>query len=125
MDDICAICLENTDDTCYQALCCKKPFHFKCLDKWFNIKNTCPLCRTEYSHMEDYKTDMEDYLETIQNINVKEIIDSCTESVTLYKYQFEELNLSTLVGVLEKTETLLNVMQDFYNDYQEYKGDRS
>jgi len=117
--ETCAICLENTDDNCYKSLCCNKIFHFECLDKWFKIKNTCPLCRREYSHMEDYTCDMENYLETFQNIDMKNVINNLSNTLITYKYQLEYspwgFNSDFLVNILGKTENFLNIIQDFYD----------
>lgn len=114
-EDICAICLEKTTNDSYKSCCCRNKFHFECLDKWFKIKNTCPLCRKEYSHMEDYNNDLGDHLEMINNLDVKNIINNLSENVTLYKYQFEELNLKNLENILKKTESFLSILQDYYN----------
>ena len=113
--EICAICLEDTDHNCYKTLCCKHKFHFECLDTWFKIKNTCPLCRREYSHMQDYTCDMENYLNTIENIDMKNVVNNFSNIVTTYKYQFEEFNSPFLVNLLDKTGTFLSVVQDFYD----------
>ena len=116
MEDICAICLDNTDNSSYKSLCCKNKFHFECLDKWFKIKNTCPLCRKEYSHMSDYHNHIEEYFDTINNINVENIIDNVSENVSLYKYQFEELQYDKLVKILGNVEKVLDVLKGFYDN---------
>lgn len=112
--ETCAICLENTDNSSYKALCCKNKFHFECLDKWFKIKNTCPLCREEYSHMEDYTCDMEDYIDKIKSIDLKNIVNNLSDTVLVYKIQMEEFNAPVLINLLSKTESFLSVIQDFY-----------
>lgn len=112
--DICAICLEHTYNYSYKAICCKNKFHFECLDKWFKIKNTCPLCREEYSHMEDYTCDMEDYLETFKKIDIKNVVTNLSNTIVIYKIQMEEFNSPFLSNLLTKTELFLNVIQDFY-----------
>ncbi len=41
----CNICLEEyteENNTCIETLCCKKPFHKVCIEKW---TGTCPICR--------------------------------------------------------------------------------
>ena len=41
----CNICLEEyieDNNTCIETLCCKKPFHKDCIEKW---TGTCPICR--------------------------------------------------------------------------------
>jgi len=49
--EICPICLDtirkvNSKRVIIQE-CCNKPFHKKCINKWYKIKKICPLCRTE------------------------------------------------------------------------------
>ena len=112
----CAICLENTDNSSYNALCCKGKFHFECLHQWFKIKNTCPLCRKEYSHMEHYNSDLEQYAETINNIDMKKVINNISENVNVYKQQFDAMNLDTLKNLMQKTENFLSVLNEFYEN---------
>ena len=112
----CSICLDNTDKSCYKAYCCKNKFHFECLEKWFKINNTCPLCRREYSHMTEYNNEFEEYTEKLQNINMKNVINNISENITLYKYQFEELNCNTLSNLFNKAEQILDVFKEFYDD---------
>ena len=38
----CSICYDGNSD--YKTLC-KHEFHKSCLNNWYNVKNTCPLCR--------------------------------------------------------------------------------
>lgn len=41
---VCSICfLDINDNIC--ELTCKHVFHDRCITKWANIKNQCPLCR--------------------------------------------------------------------------------
>ncbi len=49
-EEICSICLEivrngPTSDITRQN-CCNRLFHKECLDNWYNVRPTCPLCRT-------------------------------------------------------------------------------
>ncbi len=116
--DICSICLLETNNNYYESLCCNNKFHFECLEKWFKIGNTCPLCREKYLHMDRYSSDMEDYLERIGNIDkdyIKKYIENITENIVIYKYQVEEYNIPRVVKLLEKIEGFLNVIQEFYN----------
>lgn len=114
-EELCAICLEKTDDDCYIAVCCKKnKFHFECLDKWFKIKNTCPLCREEYTHMKDYSDNMEEYLDNIKNIDVKQIVDNIHDNLEVFKVQCNELQFNTLSNIFDKTQQFLEVIQEYY-----------
>ena len=46
----CGICLENisldTNGNIFQITDCKHLFHDYCLNKWLQINNSCPICRT-------------------------------------------------------------------------------
>ena len=46
---VCSICMNTyeTDKNC-QMLPCKHEFHAWCVQKWFMMKRSCPLCRREY-----------------------------------------------------------------------------
>jgi hypothetical protein len=46
MEEDCAICSEQMFTEFY-ILECGHTFHYNCLQRW--TKNTCPLCRTDYS----------------------------------------------------------------------------
>lgn len=57
----CSICLENIDKKeTFKTYCCKNYFHYHCLENWFQIQTTCPLCRTEYKKEKnnDYITNL-------------------------------------------------------------------
>ena len=116
MVDKCAICLETADKSCYKSLCCGNVFHFECLEQWFQIKNTCPLCRGEYSHMDNYNDQMEKHLEKIKDINVKEIVDNMHNNIVIYKEQCKELDLKLLSKIFGKAQSFLEVLQDYYED---------
>lgn len=45
-DKKCSICLENIKSDNNVVLNCNHCFHQECIKKWYNIKNTCPNCRT-------------------------------------------------------------------------------
>ncbi len=49
--ETCPICLDtirniNSKRVIIQE-CCNKPFHKKCINKWYKVKKICPLCRTK------------------------------------------------------------------------------
>ena len=46
LDEICCICLDNLyiTDISIAVLDCNHEFHKKCLEKWLEIKQICPLC---------------------------------------------------------------------------------
>ena len=42
LDEKCSICHNSNINI---KLKCNHLYHFKCITKWYNIKNNCPLCR--------------------------------------------------------------------------------
>ncbi len=41
---LCPICREE-DTAVRQTLACNHTFHHHCIQQWFRVNNTCPLCR--------------------------------------------------------------------------------
>ena len=53
-EDSCAICLQKFKGTdIIKEFCCKHIFHKKCLLKWLQSSNICPLCK--HNLMDDIK----------------------------------------------------------------------
>lgn len=53
----CVICFEafkNTDNITH--LSCHHKFHKNCINKWYNIKQICPICRTPQCQLITFKT---------------------------------------------------------------------
>ena len=46
----CPVCLKNT--TCNTRLQCGHLFCLKCIAKWSNKSNNCPMCRSPYCKSE-------------------------------------------------------------------------
>ncbi|CAF1222707.1 unnamed protein product [Adineta steineri] len=44
-EDQCLICLENLSSNKTETFSCQHTFHRNCLEEWFKIERTCPLCR--------------------------------------------------------------------------------
>ncbi|CAF3340774.1 unnamed protein product [Rotaria socialis] len=44
-EEQCLICLENLSSKKTETFTCKHTFHRNCLEEWFKIERTCPLCR--------------------------------------------------------------------------------
>ncbi|XP_050530339.1 uncharacterized protein LOC126899427 isoform X2 [Daktulosphaira vitifoliae] len=40
----CSICLKKMTNDVYATVCCEKPVHFECLDKYFDTYKTCSSC---------------------------------------------------------------------------------
>lgn len=49
----CAVCLCAVEDGEEARVLpnCKHTFHLECIDKWFGLHSTCPICRTEAAPM--------------------------------------------------------------------------
>ncbi len=44
-EDQCLICLESLNSNKTEKFECQHIFHRNCLEEWFKIERTCPLCR--------------------------------------------------------------------------------
>ena len=44
-EDRCTICLENLSSNKTESFPCQHIFHRICLEEWFKIERTCPMCR--------------------------------------------------------------------------------
>jgi|ETNmetMinimDraft_31_1059906.scaffolds.fasta_scaffold00890_5 hypothetical protein len=55
--EICPICLDTirniNSKRVIKQKCCNKPFHKKCINKWYKVKKICPLCRTKKKSLFD------------------------------------------------------------------------
>jgi hypothetical protein len=51
----CSICFEKLDSgsDAILSLQCKHEFHYHCIEKWFKLKRTCPICRVDVDGNED------------------------------------------------------------------------
>lgn len=50
---VCAVCLEPLRAHAYAQLpCCHNHFHLPCLQRWFDRRSTCPLCRQNLNESE-------------------------------------------------------------------------
>lgn len=49
----CSICLEEFKIGSFERkLSCTHSFHKKCIDRWLNIINSCPICRKNHCSVE-------------------------------------------------------------------------
>ena len=46
----CPICIDKVTPDSFYVTRCGHVFHYKCLEEWFQIKNTCPYCRQIQYH---------------------------------------------------------------------------
>ncbi len=46
----CSICLNQIKPCSCFFLDCEHAFHFDCIEKWYNLDETCPLCRCSIKH---------------------------------------------------------------------------
>ncbi|CAF0904919.1 unnamed protein product [Rotaria sordida] len=51
IEDQCLICLENLSLNKTETFPCNHTFHRMCLEEWFKIERTCPLCRQGKGHV--------------------------------------------------------------------------
>lgn len=45
-EEDCTICLQTKKEGDIRMIKCTHSYHYKCINKWLNIKQTCPNCRT-------------------------------------------------------------------------------
>ena len=45
-DDVCIICHGELKSNYLQCTCCNKICHQKCINNWFAMRKTCPVCRS-------------------------------------------------------------------------------
>ena len=53
-EEQCAICLEDFSLHRTETFPCQHKFHRICLEEWFKIERTCPLCRTIVLFNDEY-----------------------------------------------------------------------
>ncbi len=53
-EEECVICFDNLDEQYkVKMINCNHIFHKECINKWLNVKRTCPCCRTSiYENIE-------------------------------------------------------------------------
>jgi len=44
----CSVCMNHMNDTNSRTLDCSHTFHTRCLDRWKQRSNTCPICRAPF-----------------------------------------------------------------------------
>jgi len=49
----CSICYNNLNDN-ISKISCGHEFHLHCIDEWYKINITCPLCRQDPLFLERY-----------------------------------------------------------------------
>ncbi|CAF1172549.1 unnamed protein product [Adineta ricciae] len=55
-EDQCLICLENLSLKNTETFPCNHTFHRECLEEWFKIERTCPLCRKLLLFSDEFPT---------------------------------------------------------------------
>lgn len=48
IEEQCAICWTNMNETNARKLDCGHTFHTRCIDRWKRRNSTCPMCRTPF-----------------------------------------------------------------------------
>lgn len=84
----CPICLDDlvNDDKASYQLKCNHQFHFECISRWLNQKDTCPLCRDKVEldprYVDDGIMNQERYLE---------LVDKCKSMIKLGSTALEKV----------------------------------
>ena len=74
-DKDCIICYEKCnrkrDNIEFIVNCkCKMSYHKKCIEKWLNIKNKCPICREEWKTYDDNDNDITRFIVGCCTVNI-------------------------------------------------------
>lgn len=80
----CPVCLKKVED--YIKTKCNHFFCKICLDKWLDIKNTCPMCREELKDKNKLKRT---YMDALLGFN--RVVDIYTEMFMMGEITIEEL----------------------------------
>jgi hypothetical protein len=90
-DNECMICIEPLKKNKSKELNCKHIFHIECIQKWYNVQQTCPICRTEIDPNEIDKKNKKN-----NNNNLPYYIEIITDYTTLPSaYQTTNRNNNT------------------------------
>jgi len=77
----CSICCDEIEKDEIHNTKCKHTFHKQCIDKWFEIKSTCPMCR------KNLKPDFKKIYDIIHfDLNISYYVDFET-----YKRKFNDI----------------------------------
>jgi len=141
--ETCSICLVdirnlNSKNIVKQS-CCNKPFHKKCINKWYKIKKECPLCRKKHGIFSDDEINfLSDTLINIapiirplyQTYNVDSTMQNVTDVISLFSnnisnmrnFQRENNNtshdqeLDDLDEVFNSTRSMIDSIRNMMND---------
>lgn len=61
INEICCICLDESEKLDFILDCCHNQIHSKCLEAWYTYHNciSCPLCRHSYPKNEEMESQQE------------------------------------------------------------------
>lgn len=68
-DDVCIICHGELTSNYLQCTCCNKICHQKCINKWFAMRKTCPVCRSLVDN--NFKNELENEFYIIFNLIIE------------------------------------------------------
>jgi hypothetical protein len=97
----CSICFESllSESERVQTLRCGHPFHRLCLDRWFQEKTSCPLCRDEQKY--DELIDTLSRLRRINNLEINDNIIDRTERDGVINHLLARFSVPFLGRLLE------------------------
>lgn len=135
--ETCSICLVdirnlNSKNIIKQS-CCNKPFHKKCINKWYKIKKECPLCRKkqgifsddEINFLSDTLTNIAPMIRPLyQTYNIDSTMQNVTNVISIFEnninnmrdFQQENNHLDELDEIFNSTRTMINSIRNMMND---------
>lgn len=105
----CCICIGSIDKKAETRItCCRHRYHFKCIQKWSQRENRCPLCRKRFNWMilvhnkKRYKIAKRDQTDD----------NSSLVGNILYSFFYDEaFRDSLLIGVYERSRSAIKIFQ--------------
>jgi hypothetical protein len=135
---ICLIDIRNLNSkNIVKQSCCNKPFHKKCINKWYKIKKECPLCRkkqgifsdNEINFLSDTLTNIAPIIRPLyESYNLDSSLQNMTDVISLFSnnisnmrdFQHENNNtsqeLDDLDEIFNSTRSMIDSIRNTMND---------
>ena len=121
----CSVCLEsiNVGDVCVELRCSHK-FHLRCIERWCESHNTCPMCRTIIESTSERESNQRTQRIIINNISIvhinityEEVVydtywQSCNTIVDIFQY-FQRLHQHTTRLMLQFENKIFKTTESY------------
>jgi hypothetical protein len=141
--ETCSICLVDIRNlkskNIIKQSCCNKPFHKKCINKWYKIKKECPLCREkqgvftddEINFLSNTLTNIAPIIRPLyQTYNVDSTMQNVTDVISVFSNNISNMrdfqrennsnthdqDLADLDEVFNSTRSMIDSIRNMMND---------